>query len=76
MRQVLKEQHPYLARFGLRSGILKSVHTLFGSNSIRAGQHFDEGMLLILIDNTCLDSTETSEYASDLTFRPTSTTYE
>jgi hypothetical protein len=66
---------PSLARFGLRSRILESVHTLFGSNSIRAGQHLDESMSLILIDNTCLDSTETSKYASDLTFRPASTAY-
>jgi len=72
----LKDHIPYLARFGLRSGILKCVHTLLGSNGIRSGQHLDKSMTLILVDNARLHSTETSEDTSYLTFCSTSTTYE
>lgn len=71
-----QERLSYLARFGLCSGILEGVHTLLGGNGIRTGQHLDESVSLILVDNTSLDSTKTSKYAPDLTFSSASTTYE
>jgi hypothetical protein len=65
---IKKENHPYLARLGLRNGILQSIHTLLGSNGIRTGQHLDESMSLILVDDARLNSTESSKDTPNLTF--------
>jgi hypothetical protein len=70
-----KQGYPYLTRLRLCNGILECVHALLGSYGIRSGQHLDESMALILVDNTRLDSTESSKDAPDLTFCSASTAY-
>ena len=53
----------------LHFGGFEALHSFFGFHSILSGNHLDEGVAFVCIDDACLHNAEIRKYSPQFVFR-------